>query len=502
MSDSQRSILLIELSVAMAVFSSKFVPTILMLDGGVYSLDRHNFQRYAGYLLSPAEEWTESQRLRRPEVYLWSRPIAAIRSGGMWANISRSSRIPPPAQDFGLDWDAKVAALTAFKDQHGHCRVPWQPAKYRAIAMWLKDVRRQKRNGLLDRGRIRQLDALGVVWEPHNEKWEAMFADLVAHRAKHGDCNVPAYWSENPRLASWVQRQRTSRRLSTLTQDRLKRLDKIGFVWAKVGKAWESKYAALVEFQRIHGHCRVSTLSKDHASLGNWVRTQRGRRRRGQLSQEQIRSLDRLGFSWELQGKRSRASWESMYEALAVYQRVHGHCRVPRSSKDQPGLAYWVKRQRRARRGGKLSAERIRRLDELGFCWDAGGDAQWQSMYEALAAFQRAHGHCEVSSREGFHLKRWVATQRRARHARKLSAERVRRLDELVIVWNLHDEKWERMLAELVKYKNAHGNCDVPSGWPPNPKLAAWVSTQRHYIKTGTLPPHRRKRLKELGVPL
>jgi hypothetical protein len=122
----------------------------------------------------------------------------------------------------------------------------------------------------------------------------------------------------------------------------------------------------------MYGTCCVSTLSKSHASLGNWVRTQRSRRRSGQLTDEQIRILDKLGFVWDMQDEllqRNQANWDSMHEALAAYQRAHGHCRVPRSAGNQSRLAHWVITQRCARRKGNLSAERIRRLDELGFSW-------------------------------------------------------------------------------------------------------------------------------------
>ncbi len=63
-------------------------------------------------------------------------------------------------------------------------------------------------------------------------------------------------------------------------------------------EAWESKYAALVEYQRTHGHCRVSTLSKDDASLGKWVSTIRSYRKQGKLSEERIQRLTQLGFEW------------------------------------------------------------------------------------------------------------------------------------------------------------------------------------------------------------
>ena len=197
------------------------------------------------------------------------------------------------------DWDTMVAALTAFKNQHGHCCVPWQPAKYRVIATWLNEVRRRKRMGLLDRKLIRQLDRLGVMWAPNNERWDDMFAELIAYRAKYGDCNVPFGWPENPRLGSWVQRQRTFRKLSTITQDHFERLDKIGFVWRGQEEAWESKYAALVEYQREHGHCRVPTPSKEYSSLSRWISVMRGHKKRGKLSEERIQRLDELGFVWD-----------------------------------------------------------------------------------------------------------------------------------------------------------------------------------------------------------
>ncbi len=204
-----------------------------------------------------------------------------------------------------------------------------------------------------------------------------------------------------------------------------------------ISRVWERRLKELAAFKKEHGHCGVSTLDKRHASLGYWVRTQRGRRRRGQLSQEQIGVLDELGFSWdgwgERSGERSQARWESMYEALAAYQRAHGHSRVPRSTGEHSRLAHWLVTQRCARRQGKLSAERVRRLDELGFVWDT------------------------------------------------------------------LEERWESMLAALVKYKEAHGNCDVPATWPPNLQLAAWVSKQRTCDAKGTLSSSRRKRLEALG---
>ena len=41
------------------------------------------------------------------------------------------------------------------------------------------------------------------------------------------------------------------------------------------------------------------------------------------------------------------------------------------------------------------------------------------------------------------------------------------------------DTKWLLMLEELKDYKADHGNCIVPRGYSPNPRLASWVAEQR-----------------------
>jgi len=64
--------------------------------------------------------------------------------------------------------------------------------------------------------------------------------------------------------------------------------------------SWERRLKELEAFKKEHGHCRVSTLSKDHARLGRWVNTMRGYRRQGKLSEERIRRLNQLGFVWNL----------------------------------------------------------------------------------------------------------------------------------------------------------------------------------------------------------
>ena len=196
---------------------------------------------------------------------------------------------------------------------------------------------------------------------------------------------------------------------------------------------WKRRLQELAEFKKKYGHCCVSTLSKTHAGLGNWVRTQRGRRRLGRLTPEQIRILDELGFSWDGQGKQGpmdAAEWESMYKTLAAYRRENGHCGVP--GREYFHLRRWINSQRVARRQGNLSKDRVRKLDALDFDWD-GREEGWERMFAALVKYKKDHGHCDVPG--GWppnpDLAAWVNQQRRSNTRGTLSSRRRKRLEAL-----------------------------------------------------------------------
>jgi hypothetical protein len=74
-----------------------------------------------------------------------------------------------------------------------------------------------------------------------------------------------------------------------------------------------------------------------------------------------------LGFTWDI----SREQWEEMFASLAKYKEAHGHCSVPFRWLGNPNLGQWVATQRAARKKGRLDQEQIRRLESLGFRWQA-----------------------------------------------------------------------------------------------------------------------------------
>ncbi|KAL3792368.1 hypothetical protein ACHAWO_000918 [Cyclotella atomus] len=65
--------------------------------------------------------------------------------------------------------------------------------------------------------------------------------------------------------------------------------------------------------------------------------------------------------------------WIKQFNSLVLYKKTHGDCNMTTSKADDVQLTRWVERQRRAKKNGNLSEERIEKLNNLGFVWSVRG---------------------------------------------------------------------------------------------------------------------------------
>ena len=134
---------------------------------------------------------------------------------------------------------------------------------------------------------------------------------------------------------------------------------------------WEKRFEQLKRFVDREGHARVPKKDIDESGfgLGSWVNAQRGLRRKGKLSIDRQQALESLqGWVWGAKA----AAWEEAYERLVKFVQREGHAKPPTSFKAEDGfrLGGWVNEQRVAYKAGRLSPERIRRLEGLaGWLW-------------------------------------------------------------------------------------------------------------------------------------
>ena len=178
------------------------------------------------------------------------------------------------------------------------------------LASWITSINRRRNDpGFLS---SEQREILKEVRFPftisHDESWMHSYNLLKNYAGEHGNCDVP---QRDPELGSWVaeQRRQFKLKLASLTDERVLKLDSIGFSWSvkkDPESAWNDQFTALVRFKNLNGHLDVtsSTMFEGTLKLANWVKKQRHQYRlridnkKSSMNDSRIDSLNEVGFVW------------------------------------------------------------------------------------------------------------------------------------------------------------------------------------------------------------
>ncbi len=167
---------------------------------------------------------------------------------------------------------------------------------------------------------------------------------------------------------------------------------------------------------------------------------------------------------WSIRDKKNAEHWEVMFNALSEYKTAHGNCLVP-SRYSNTKLAKWVENVRseyaklqtvtdasglrKIVPSSKLTADRIQRLEWVGF--------EWRVKAKPKAESEQVTTPSDTKPKS---------------QAKKLN----------------HDKQWDLMLSHLQKYKDTYGHTRVPKRYKENPSLGVWCDTQVskeiHYISS------------------
>src|SRR5207237_6426274 len=138
--------------------------------------------------------------------------------------------------------------------------------------------------GKLAKDMMARLNEIEFEWEPNDADWEIRIAELKAFKARHGHCDVPSTWKENPGLAGWVAQRRTFYRQGRMGQDQINFLEEMGFTWSGFTSKWERRVAQLIAYRETTGNCDIPLRYQENPVLGLWAQTVRRRFRKGKLS--------------------------------------------------------------------------------------------------------------------------------------------------------------------------------------------------------------------------
>lgn len=251
-----------------------------------------------------------------------------------------------------------------------------------------------------------------------------------------------------------------------ITGERIKALDEIGFPWARKWastrgtrteaknangrfKSFESRIEDLKKFKQRNGHLNISR--EEDQSLFYFCHNVRYSRSNPDkfkgmaVSDDRIKALDEIGFSWAVARKSGKAKSETSFESrladLRQYKQQHGHLNV--KQEEDGSLYYFCQIVRTGRnnpsaRGMQITDERVRALDEIGFPW--GGMKTFEERLDELRKYKRLHGHMNVRWADDISLAAFCSKLRFARKTKKtirlnLTDAKIAALDSIGFDW-------------------------------------------------------------------
>ena len=291
--------------------------------------DKSTWKHHIRFFSHDFPTWSFAAAVEHPAI----RTIPNLIDGGDGAEQQQTT-VPKKARTRTWQqerWKQRYQELAEYKKGHGHCNVSkGSIQEYKQLGAWVKTQRSEYSKGRMPQDRMKQLNDIGFDWDPLASQWNKMFHKLVEYNKHHGDCRVSQWSMGYKQLGRWVKEQRFQfKKLQTgkdsfMTEERIVKLDSVGFVWSPFDALWEERFEQLREYQKVYKHCNVP--KNYDFKLALWVQAQRRQYRkfvnseRTSMSEERIDKLESIGFEWNPDGNGTMEQ-ENVHFGDAIVER-------------------------------------------------------------------------------------------------------------------------------------------------------------------------------------
>lgn len=234
-----------------------------------------------------------------------------------------------------------------------------------ALRNWFYAVQRKWKSGELEGDRLARWESLGFADQPLDEvRWNENFDTYRAWRSSNpGSIEIPK--SLRSRVGTsiwrWFPKQVDSRRLGTMSPERLRKFNEFVPLSESRDDAWNKAFSALATYGDENGHLIVP--KKSHPKIYEWTRGQIKLKKEGSLSDDRIEALEGLdGWSWN-------PITISFAHGLAAFSKFRESSSEGWPSKgdlvDKFPIGSWVFQMRKMKGWGKLGPAEIAALESL-----------------------------------------------------------------------------------------------------------------------------------------
>ncbi|WP_079040601.1 DEAD/DEAH box helicase [Streptomyces prasinus] len=317
---------------------------------------------------------------------------------------------------------------------------------------------------------------------------------------------------------------------------------------------WRRGIEAAIIYNRLHGGLKVPFTyrvpgGEDQEAesegwpaslaafpLGQWIADARRFYARGEMDEDRIGQLEKLGMVWS----HFDVAWEEGLAAARGWAKEHGHLLAPLDATFQGyRVGIWLKNQRAAARKaqeveqrraeglpvqsavGALPKGRREQLEDIDPAWCPAWPVEWQRCFHLTRLHLKAGGVLPVSPGDVVHqgedLGRWVQSVRlgwdQLTTVQQWMCEQVLGIepvgeDEKPPPRRSQADKWAMNYEAAKQFYEREGHLQVPRKWVERivgkdqqereHKLGTWVGNQRSRV--ATLSPERMEQLSAIGM--
>lgn len=337
-------------------------------------------------------------------------------------------------------WEEGYRHAKDFFDKYHHLSMPsaYKSEDGYALGRWVFNYRKAHNGNKspveISDEQTAALESIGMDWEP-DTRWDANYEQVkqycIQHNISPQDLSVKQ--AEEKTLAFWLNNQRKSFRLGYLTPNKLIRLAEIGITeqWLSPQSSFEKGYAVATEYFKENGNLDIPR-NYQHRN-GFWLRSwaDKIRKKRNELTEEQIKKLDAVGFVWT-----PSDNWEERFQLAKEYYLAHGELPLePKQCRDSDELhiCQWLRRQLLRKNEAKMPQEQIERLSSIGMDWMNSVERSWHRGYLHASAYFKEHGDLAVITSyvcaDGYPLGEWLHSQKT--HRKRLNKDKLQMLMQI-----------------------------------------------------------------------
>lgn len=194
------------------------------------------------------------------------------------------------------NWNENFNALLKYKALSGDVNIQTKKEVFGIkLGSWLSYQRTAYTQGYIDEEKVKTLESIGVIWDTNVDSWNKWFSLLLEYKEEFGTLDIPKRDKyKDKSLGKWCQTQRNDYKNNQnwLTQDKIDKLNSIGFVWDPLEKEWDRKYEMYKRYIRETGITKIARrVIFEGEKLGVWVQIQRKAFREKKISEKRKKLL-------------------------------------------------------------------------------------------------------------------------------------------------------------------------------------------------------------------